>query len=115
MSGDASRPGGPVHVVLVTGPDRQALLELGRAVVNERLAACVNVLGGVGSVYRWQGEVQEDDEGLAMIKTTEDRLDALRRRVLELHPYDEPEFLALRVDRGSPSYLAWVAGAVAGT
>lgn len=103
-----------VHLVLVTGPDRQVLLDLGRRVVNERLAACVNVLGDVGSVYRWEDEVQEAAEGLAMMKTTVDRLDALRRRVLELHPYDEPEFVALEVDRGSSSYLSWVVDAVAG-
>lgn len=105
---------GAVHLVLVTGPDREGLLELGRAVVDERLAACANVLGGVGSVYRWEGEVREAEEGLALLKTTEGRLDALRRRVLELHPYDEPEFVALRVDRGSASYLTWVADAVGG-
>ena len=114
MTNDAPTDGGPVHLVLVTGPGREAMLELGRAVVNERLAACVNVLGEVGSVYRWEDEVQEADEALAMMKTTEGRLDALRRRVLDLHPYDEPEFVAVRVDRGSSSYLSWVAGAVAG-
>lgn len=105
---------GDVLLVLVTGPDRESLLELGRAVVGERLAACVNVLGGVGSVYRWRGEVEEAEEGLALLKTTEGRLDGLRRRVLELHPYDEPEFVAFEVDHGSSSYLAWVADAVAG-
>lgn len=108
------RRAGPVHLVLVTGPDRDVLLELGRSVVNERLAACVNVLADVGSVYRWEDDVQEADEGLAIMKTTEERLDALRRRVVELHPYDEPEFVAVEVDRGSPSYLSWVADAVAG-
>lgn len=114
MTAGASDPGS-IHLVLVTGPGREALLELGRAVVDERLAACANVLGGVGSVYRWEGEVQEAEEGLALLKTTEGRLDALRRRVLELHPYDEPEFVALEVDRGSASYLTWVADAVGGS
>lgn len=110
--GSVTAAGAGFHLVLVTGPDREGLRELGRTVVGERLAACVNVIGGVTSVYRWEDEVQEADEGLAMMKTTEGRLDALRRRVLELHPYDEPEFVAVRVDRGSPSYLAWLADAV---
>lgn len=113
MSGEAP-PAGPVHVVLVTGPDRETLEELARTVVNERLAACVNVLGDVGSVYRWKDEVEEADESLAVIKTTEERLEGLRRRVLDLHPYEVPEFVAVRVDRGDAAYLEWVAGAVAG-
>lgn len=101
-----------VYVVLVTGPDREGLLELGRRTVEEGLAACVNVTDGVRSVYRWEGQVHEEDEALAIAKTTSGRLDALEARVRELHPYDEPEFVALPVERGSPSYLAWVAEAV---
>lgn len=112
--GGAGRDGGPAYLVFVTGPDREALLELGRRVVGERLAACVNVLGDLASVYRWEDEVQEDAEGLALMKTTGARLEVLRERVLELHPYDEPEFVAVEIDRGSSSYLSWVAASVGG-
>lgn len=101
-----------VCVVLVTGPDRDALLALGRSLVRERLAACANVLGDVTSVYRWAGEVEEADEALAILKTTGARLEALTARVRELHPYDEPEVVAVPVVGGSPSYLAWVADGV---
>lgn len=101
-----------VRLALVTGPDPDGLRSLGRTLVNERLAACVNVVGGVTSVYRWEGDVEEAEEGLALIKTTAGRLDALRDRLLSLHPYDEPEFLALEVDRGSASYLRWIAESV---
>lgn len=117
MSGDSAEPdvGVQVCVVLVTGPDRESLLRLGRRLVEEELAACVNVTEGVRSVYRWQGEVHEEDEGLALVKTTRGRLDDLEARVVELHPYDEPEFLALSVDEGARSYLDWVANSVTPT
>lgn len=103
---------GETLVVLVTGPDRETLLRIGRVVVEERLAACANVLGGVVSIYRWEGDVQEEGEVLAILKTTRGRAEALQRRVVALHPYDEPEFLALPVERGSASYMQWVAASV---
>lgn len=97
-----------VRVVLVTGPNRETLAELGRTVVRERLAACVNVLDGVVSVYRWEGEVREASEAMAVLKTSAGRVDPLRERILELHPYDTPEFLALEVEGGAPEYLRWI-------
>lgn len=116
MSGAAGGGDGErVYVVLVTGPNREELLALGRRTVEEELAACVNVTEGVRSVYRWEGSVEEEDEALAIAKTTGGRLDELEARVRELHPYDEPEFVALPVERGSRSYLAWVADAVRAT
>lgn len=99
-------------VVLVTGPDPGTLEELGRSLVEERLAACANLIDGVRSVYRWDGRVEEDDEALALIKTTRGRVDELEARVRELHPYDEPEVVALPVEAGSRSYLEWVASSV---
>lgn len=112
--GPAGGDGGAarVHVALVTGPDPSTLEEMGRRLVEERLCACANVLDGLTSLYRWEGRVEEEPEALALLKTTAGRLEALEARVLELHPYDEPEFLSFGVDRGSPSYLAWVAGSV---
>lgn len=104
--------GGSVRVVLVTGPDADTLLRIGHQVVEERLAACVNVWDGLRSVYRWEGRVHADDEAMAVIKSTGERLEGLERRVSELHPYDEPEFLALPVVRGAASYLDWVKGSV---
>lgn len=104
--------GGTVRVLLVSGPDEQTLLGIGRRVVEERLAACINVWGGVRSVYRWEGRVHDDDEAMAILKSTAGRLEGLERRVRELHPYDEPEFLALPVVRGAASYLDWVRASV---
>lgn len=97
-----------VRVVMVTAPVAEAET-LGRALVGERLAACVNVVPGVRSIYRWEGEVQADEEALLVIKTTEARLAALTERVNALHSYDLPEVLALPAAGGSAAYLAWVA------
>ncbi len=96
-------------VVLVTTPTAEQATELARALVGERLAACGNVLAGVRSVYRWEGSVHEDAEALLVLKTTRARFEALRERVLALHPYQVPEVLALPVEAGSAAYLAWIA------
>lgn len=97
-----------VRVVLVTAPSGEPAAALARRVVDERLAACVSVIGGVRSVYRWQGEVCDDREDLLVIKTAGDRLDDLVARIREIHPYQVPEVLALPVDAGSVPYLDWV-------
>ena len=92
-----------------TCPDPDSAGRLARALVEERLAACVNLLPGVRSVYRWQGTVEEAAEVLLLIKTTRDRLDALAARVRALHPYELPELLAVEAAGGLPGYLDWVA------
>ncbi|MBW2242781.1 MAG: divalent-cation tolerance protein CutA [Deltaproteobacteria bacterium] len=97
-----------VQLVLVTAPNGEVAAQLGRTLVEERLAACVNVVPGLRSIYRWEGEIQDDAEVLLMVKTRADRLDSLTRRVQELHPYDVPEILALPIAGGSQAYLAWV-------
>jgi periplasmic divalent cation tolerance protein len=87
---------------------------MARRVVEDRLAACGNVIPGVKSVYRWDGEVQEDAEALVVFKTTEEKLPELEKRVMEIHSYDVPEFIALPVIHGHGPYLRWVVGEVAG-
>jgi periplasmic divalent cation tolerance protein len=101
---DASR----LRVVLVTVPDADAGCVLARRVVGEHLAACGNVIPGLTSVYRWDGKVQEEPEALVLFKTTEGSLAELEKRIMELHPYDVPEFLALPVTEGHGPYLRWV-------
>jgi periplasmic divalent cation tolerance protein len=96
-------------VVLVTTPTADRAAEIARALVEERLAACGNVVPGLRSIYRWEGKVQDDAEALLVLKTTRERFDALRERVLALHPYQVPEVIALRVEAGSAPYLAWIA------
>jgi periplasmic divalent cation tolerance protein len=96
-------------LVLVTAPSAEKAAELARAVVEERLAACGNVVPGLRSIYRWEGKVQDDAEALLLLKTTPARFEALRARLLALHPYQVPEVLAVPVAAGSPAYLAWIA------
>jgi periplasmic divalent cation tolerance protein len=95
-------------VVFVTGPDENTLTSIAERVVGERLAACVNVIPGVRSVYRWDDDVQTSQEALGIMKTTRSAVGELQRRVLELHPYEVPEFIVIPVESGSPSYLDWV-------
>ena len=101
-------PEGP-GVVLITAPDRETATRLARALVDERLAACVNLVPGIRSIYRWEGRVEEDDEVLLLVKTSRLRLDSLERRVRALHPYDVPELVFLSISGGSDPYLAWLA------
>jgi periplasmic divalent cation tolerance protein len=98
-------------VVLVTAPSAEVAAALARALVEARLAACGNVVPGLRSIYRWQGEVHDEPEVLLILKTTRGRLEALRDEVLRRHPYQVPEVLALPVEGGSAKYLAWIAEA----
>jgi periplasmic divalent cation tolerance protein len=100
-------------LVLTTWPADRDPAPLARALVEERLAACVNVLPEMRSYYRWEGAVQEDAERQLLLKTTADRVDALRERLHALHPYDVPEFLVLPIGDGSTGYLAWLFESVA--
>jgi len=95
-------------IVLTTMPDDARADELARTLVDERLAACVNVHGPMMSTYRWKGKVERDAERQLVIKTTRDRVSALETRVRALHPYELPEFIVISVESGSDAYLAWV-------
>lgn len=98
--------------IFMTAPDGAEAERMGRALVEERLAACANVVPGVVSVYRWEGRMQRDEEALVILKTTGEGVPALKARAVELHPYDVPEFLALPVVDGHQPYLDWVRGEV---
>ena len=100
--------GSEVRVVLVTAPDAATAEALARRLVEERLAACANLVPAVRSIYRWEGEVQDDAEFLLILKTREARVTALAARVQALHPYDLPEVIALTASGGSAAYLDWV-------
>ena len=95
-------------VVLTTLPADQDGPAFGRALLEERLAACVNLLAPMESVYRWEGQVEQETERQVIIKTTRDRLTALWDRVRELHPYEVPEFIVLAIADGNEAYLRWV-------
>ena len=103
------------RLCLCTCPDRDTARTLARALVEARLAACVNLLPGVESVYRWQGAVEEATEVQLLIKTTSGRLAALAARLRTLHPYAVPELIAFEAVGGLPDYLRWVSAETATT
>lgn len=102
-------------VVFVTAGSTAEGERLARALVEERLAACVNRIAAVQSVYRWEGKVEESTEELLVIKTRADRFAALEKRVRELHSYSVPEVIALPIMNGSEAYLKWLGEQVAGS
>lgn len=102
-----------VLACLTTCPDAATAERIAEALVGEGLAACVNLLPGVTSVYRWQGAVERSAEVLLIIKTTESGFAALRDRLVEIHPYELPELIAVPVGPGLPAYLDWVRDLVA--
>ncbi len=95
-------------IVFCTVPSASEAKSLAQTLVGEQLAACATLLPAVQSVYRWQGVVEEAEENLLMIKTTEARWEAIRQRILELHSYDVPEILAVPVMAGLLAYLEWI-------
>jgi periplasmic divalent cation tolerance protein len=103
-----------IVVILTTVPDDPRTDELARALVDERLAACVNVHAPMRSTYRWKNGVECDPERQLFIKTTRDRVAAVEARLRELHPYELPEFLVLRVESGSDAYVRWVVESTSG-
>lgn len=96
-------------VCLSTCPDPATADRIAAALVEERLAACVNAMPGLRSTYRWQGRVERADETLLIIKTTRDRLERVAERMAELHPYELPELIAVEAAGGSAAYLDWIA------
>ena len=97
-----------IRLVLSTINDLEDANLVARHLVSEKLAACVNILPKMTSVYHWRGTLEETLEHLIIIKTSEDRVETLMNRLKELHPYDLPEILAVPVESGLPSYLKWV-------
>lgn len=106
-------PSSPLWVVLVTAPKDRAV-GLARALVDERLAACVNLIPGIRSIYRWEGQREEADEVLLVIKTTAAGYGPLEQGVRRLHPYTVPEVVGLPAAAALPAYAAWVADSVGG-
>jgi periplasmic divalent cation tolerance protein len=101
-------------IVLVTTSSREPAATIAEALVSERLAACVNIIDTIDSVYRWEGKIVRDAEALMVIKTTDERYPDLERRVKQLHSYSTPEVIAINIERGSSEYLAWLRESVKG-
>lgn len=101
-----------VLLCLTTCPDRASAEAIATALVEERLAACVNLVPGLRSIYRWQGAIEQADEHQLLIKTTRTAYPSMQARLAALHPYELPELLAVEAADGLPAYLQWVADAV---
>ncbi|MFO1434358.1 MAG: divalent-cation tolerance protein CutA [Candidatus Competibacteraceae bacterium] len=99
-------------LIYCTCPEQALAERLAEALVEDRLAACINIVPGITSVYRWQGEVQHDSELLLLIKTRGECYPALEARIRELHSYEVPEIIAVPIQRGSGAYLAWIDASV---
>ncbi len=95
-------------VILSTFPDRESAERMATTLVEERLAACVNLVPGLTSIYRWQGTLHREPEYLLLIKTTAARFKPVRERIRALHPYEVPEIIALPIRDGDPAYLNWL-------
>ncbi len=102
-------------IVLCTWPADQDPAPAARGLVERRLAACVNLLPGLTSIYEWQGAVHSDPEVLLVIKTTAQRYEALERALQALHPYELPEIVAVPIEKGLTGYLGWIAEQTAST
>ncbi|KRG44313.1 hypothetical protein ARC78_05860 [Stenotrophomonas pictorum JCM 9942] len=97
-----------VRLVFCTCPDTVTAQSLARHLVEQRLAACVNLLPPMQSVYRWQGQIEQAQEVQLLIKTCAERLDALSAAIVQQHPYELPEILVVSPDAGLPAYLDWI-------
>lgn len=99
-------------LLLSTAPNPEVAASIARELVERRLAACVNILPGIVSIYRWQGAVEQDQEVLLYIKTTQECFEPLSAALHQLHPYQLPELIQIPITSGSPAYLNWISESV---
>jgi len=95
-------------VVLITAPREDEAVRIARSLVEARLAACVNIIKDIRSIYSWQGKIEDDSEVLLVVKTRSELFDSLSKKVKELHSYSVPEIIALPIIKGSEDYLKWI-------
>lgn len=95
-------------VCMMTAPNEAEAKRIGRIVVEERLVACCNIIPNVTSVYRWKGKICEEGEVLCLMKTRKELFDGLKKRIKELHPYETPEIISLKIKDGLFEYLKWI-------
>ncbi len=100
------------RIVLTTAGSEEEARKIARHLVENRLAACVNIIPQIESIYRWQGKVDSSREWLLLVKTTDERFPAVRDAIRELHSYELPECVVLNIEDGSSEYLQWLTGSV---
>lgn len=99
-------------IVLITAPNKECAETIAQALVSEKLAACVNIIEGLTSVYRWKGIIEKEQEVLMIVKSIDELFKRLEARVLELHPYECPEIIAIDIEKGYTAYLDWISESV---
>ncbi|HEV3208201.1 MAG TPA: divalent-cation tolerance protein CutA [Terriglobales bacterium] len=99
-------------LVLTTAASEEDARKIGRALVDRLLAACVNIIPRAGTIYRWEGEIEEAEEWLLLVKTTRGAFDRVREAIVELHSYDVPECIGFPIEMGSLAYLSWIGDSV---
>lgn len=98
----------PYYIALTTCPNSTIATELAETCVEKKLAACVNIIPSIQSIYQWQGKIEHDTESLLIIKTTKDKLETLDTFIQKQHPYDIPEFITFNIESGSQNYFDWI-------
>jgi periplasmic divalent cation tolerance protein len=95
-------------IIYCTCPDIETAANISRLLISQHMAACVNQVQGITSIYEWEGKIEENKEVLLLIKSTEERFDLIQQLILEEHPYELPELIAVPVSKGLPDYLDWI-------
>ncbi|MFT4640869.1 MAG: periplasmic divalent cation tolerance protein [Verrucomicrobiales bacterium] len=108
MNASPTPPSNTPHLVLTSFPSERVAKKIAGHLIEEKLAACVSLIPGAQSMYFWEGAIQQDVEWLGLIKTQASTYKDLEKRLLELHPYETPEVLAIDIAQGSPAYLKWL-------
>lgn len=101
-------------VVFITAPDEDTAVNIAKVLVEEGLAACVNIVKDIRSIYKWQGKMEDESEVLMIAKTSHDMFSALAKRVKSMHPYDVPEIISVPIIQGWGPYIKWLSEAVSG-
>lgn len=96
------------QIILCTCPDQSSAEAIAGLLVTKKLAACVNIVAGVSSIYEWQGNIEKSQEQLLLIKSLSDKYSAIEQRIKSIHPYELPEIIAVPIERGLPEYLQWI-------
>ncbi len=96
------------QIILCTCPDQKTAEDIASALISQKLAACVNIIAGITSIYEWQGKLEKSAEQLLLIKSHIDKYIEIEGKIKSLHPYELPEIIAVPIDRGLPEYLQWI-------
>jgi len=96
------------YIFLVTVPNLEEGQKIAKVLVKNKLAACVNIIKNISSIYRWKGKIEEDNEHILLIKTTENKADLIIQKISEIHSYSEPECIGFKIEKGSETYLKWI-------